>query len=212
MVSFFTVRQLFDCTEFQHWYWHFGQLVMNLLGTSNFLLLHKLSSCVFHLFHPGMCGYVSERKPKIYFKLQNLLNEVFDIRRELGIYLIGSFEHWLLDLLYGFALERGYSMQKFIKQYAKGPNINTVVVLGSENHLGSHILIGPAERGSLHAYILGTPTEVTNLDIEILVEQEVLRLGLGYKLLSNPGGLCRCCADSWLHSESGWRTWRLTAR
>lgn len=67
-------------------------------------------------------------------------------------------------------------MQEFIKKNAQGPCIDTEVVFLLEDHLWSHILISPTEGFALQLNFISCPAQVTNFDIESVIEEDVLRL------------------------------------
>ena len=67
-------------------------------------------------------------------------------------------------------------MQQFIEKDADGPYIDGVVVLLLEDHLGGHILIGATESFPFHGDVVGGPSQVTDLDVAAVVEEDIFTL------------------------------------
>jgi len=83
--------------------------------------------------------------------------------------LVGPFEDGFLNLMNGFAFERGVSMEELIEKYAKSPDINMVVVFCLEEHLWCHIFVSSTESSSFNVYVLSSPTQIAYLNVPIPV-------------------------------------------
>ena len=62
-------------------------------------------------------------------------------------------------------------MHKFIEQYTQGPEVNPIIIRVVKQHLWRHILIGSTKSSSWSMDILGAPSKITQLDIQMSIEQ-----------------------------------------
>lgn len=56
-------------------------------------------------------------------------------------------------------------MKKLIQKDPEGPDVDSVIVLSSKKHFGSHVLVGTAESTPSTADIAGCPAEIAYLYI-----------------------------------------------
>ena len=80
-------------------------------------------------------------------------------------------DHGQFNLFCIVSLEGGKPMQKFIEQNAQSPDVDTMIILLALYHFWGHVLVGAAEGVSFGVNALSDPPEVTQLDVEILVEE-----------------------------------------
>lgn len=70
-------------------------------------------------------------------------------------------------------------MNQFVEQNTQSPDINSSALLFMEQNLRSHVLVGPADGISSHVFIiLGTPPEITQLDVTFSTQEQVFRLDI----------------------------------
>ena len=67
-------------------------------------------------------------------------------------------------------------MQHLIQQNPQRPHIHTIIILGLEQHFRRHVLIRPAKGGPFSFDVLRTPPKVTDLDVLIRIQKQVLWL------------------------------------
>lgn len=131
---------------------------------------------VFHFIHPRVTPDSLKAKSFFCTGLENDTDKVLNFLGQPGIDDVASVHHRFLNFSGCFTLERSVSMKKFIQKYPEGPDINSIIILSSKEHLWSHILVGPAECASSTTDITSCPSEITYLDISFAIEQEIFRL------------------------------------
>ena len=104
-------------------------------------------------------------------KLKDIHDEIFNFFMALAVDLVGSDTDSLLHGPKSFCLERSPSMDKLKEKDSECPNVDIEVVALLECHFGGHVLVGAAEGKAGSGDLVGGPSEVAELDIEIFVKQ-----------------------------------------
>lgn len=123
-----------------------------------------------------MSLYLSNGWTLCRIKLKDVDDETLQFFAEVAAELVISKSNFFPHLFHTLSRKRSESMEKLVKKDSKCPYINTIIVLLLKDHFRSHVLISPAKGFSLHLDVISRPSEITNLDIQSMVKQYVLRL------------------------------------
>lgn len=129
-----------------------------------------------HLVDPGMGEYLLDAWPLLSLKLQNVDNQVLQILVESVTQLVVAQLDLLLHLVKVFSREGRVSMQKLIEEHAHRPDVYRVVVLLLKHHLWCHVLVCPAECLAFEQDIVSGPSQIADLHVTTIIQQNVLRL------------------------------------
>lgn len=89
----------------------------------------------------------------------------------LAVDLVGSDADSLLHGPKSICLEGSSSMDKLEEKDSECPDVDIEVVALLECHFGGHVLVGATEGKAGSGDLVGGPSEVAELDIEIFVKQ-----------------------------------------
>lgn len=93
-------------------------------------------------------------------EFKNACNELLELLCEPITELVCSLQHALFDLFYRLSSEGSVSMDKFVEEHSKGPDVHVITVGRSEEHFRGHVLIGAAESCARCGDVFGTPSEI----------------------------------------------------
>lgn len=108
-----------------------------------------------------MAGYGGHGRTLGWFELEDFDNEAFEVFAEVGAELVVAELDLLAHFIQVFGGEGGESVEEFVEEDPEGPDVDGVVVLLLEDHLGGHVLVGATEGLPFGLDVLSGPAKVT---------------------------------------------------
>ena len=118
-----------------------------------------------------------DRDPPLWLDLQNLVQQVLHIIRDAAAELHPRIHDVVVDVLDLLRTVRRVAMHQLIEQDAEAPDVHGVVIRLLLQKLWAHVLVCTTE--GTHLLVLGSlgrPSEVAELYVVILVEEQIFWL------------------------------------